>query len=117
MNESLVEQVDALHDRGIEDVKLNRVLSPPWTTDWITAEGREKLRQYGIAPPAEGGSKRELLYGKRSIACPRCASDKTEVVSEFGSTACNGRKCPASMARSAKMRSTSSGKTTKAKAK
>ena len=86
--------VDALHDRGIENVKLNRVLSPPWTTDWITAEGREQLREYGIAPPAEGGSKRELLFGNRAIACPRCSSQNTEVVSEFGSTACKASyKC------------------------
>ena len=86
--------VDALHDRGIENVKLNRVLSPPWTTDWISAEGREKLREYGIAPPAEGGTKHELLHGNRSIACPRCASLATEVVSEFGSTACKASyKC------------------------
>ena len=86
--------IDALHDRGIENVKLNRVLSPPWTTDWISAEGREKLREYGIAPPLEGGSKRELLLGNRSIACPRCSSQNTEVVSEFGSTACKASyKC------------------------
>jgi len=86
--------IDTLHDRGIENVTLNRVLSPPWTTDWISAEGREKLREYGIAPPAEGGTKRELLYGNRAVACPRCASVKTEVVSEFGSTACKASyKC------------------------
>ena len=80
--------LDALHDRGIDDVRINRVLSPPWTTDWISPEGREKLRAYGIAPPADGGTKRELLYGNRQIACPRCSSIDTEVVSEFGSTAC-----------------------------
>ena len=86
--------VDALRDRGVEDVRLNRVLSPPWTTDWISTAGREKLREYGIAPPAEGGTKRELLFGNRAIACPRCSSSNTEVVSEFGSTACKASyKC------------------------
>jgi len=80
--------VDTLHAHGIENVEIRRVLSPPWTTDWITEDGRNKLREYGIAPPAAGGTKRELLHGKRAIACPRCASQNTQVVSEFGSTAC-----------------------------
>lgn len=69
----------ALEEHGVDDVRIRRVLSPPWTTDWITPEGREKLRVYGIAPP----ERRE-----RPIACPRCASEETEMVSEFGSTAC-----------------------------
>ena len=60
--------VSALKEHGVADVKIDRVLSPPWTTDWISAEGRDKLREYGIAPPETGGSKRELLYGERSIA-------------------------------------------------
>jgi ring-1,2-phenylacetyl-CoA epoxidase subunit PaaD len=88
--------VDALYRQGIENVRIERVLSPPWTTDWISAEGREKLRDYGIAPPAEGGTKRELLHGKRTIACPRCESTDTAVISEFGSTACKASyKCNA----------------------
>ena len=80
--------VEALQKYGIEDVSIERVLAPPWTTDWISAEGRQKLREYGIAPPAESASKRALLHGTRKIACPRCDSTETEVVSEFGSTAC-----------------------------
>lgn len=71
--------VAALEDRGIDDVTVKRVLSPPWTTDWISEEGREKLRVYGIAPP----ERRE-----QPVACPRCESENTERVSEFGSTAC-----------------------------
>jgi ring-1,2-phenylacetyl-CoA epoxidase subunit PaaD len=75
---------------------IDRVLSPPWTTDWISEDGREKLREYGIAPPEQGASKRALLQGERSIACPRCQSQDTEVVSEFGSTACKAAyKCKA----------------------
>ena len=71
--------IAALEDRGIADVRIRRVLSPPWTTDWITEEGRNKLRAYGIAPP---------VSEKRPVACPRCDSTNTERVSEFGSTAC-----------------------------
>ena len=86
--------VETLHKHGVEDVTIKRVLSPPWTTDWISAAGRTKLREYGIAPPAEGTSKRELLYGNRAIACPRCDSTNTSVISEFGSTACKASyKC------------------------
>lgn len=80
--------IDALNERGIAEVRIRRVLSPAWTTDWISESGREKLRAYGIAPPASGGSKRELLFGERIVACPRCDSTDTECVSEFGSTAC-----------------------------
>ena len=75
----------ALADRGVSDVRIRRVLSPPWTTDWISEEGRRKLRVYGIAPP----ERRD-----RPVACPRCDSSNTEVVSEFGSTACKASyKC------------------------
>lgn len=80
--------IAALEDRGLADVAIKRVLSPPWTTEWITDAGREKLKQYGIAPPQKGGSKRALLGGNPLVACPRCESDNTERVSEFGSTAC-----------------------------
>ena len=71
--------VAALEERGVSKVCVKRVLSPPWTTDWITPAGREKLRVYGIAPP----ERRD-----KPIACPRCGATDTEVVSEFGSTAC-----------------------------
>ena len=80
--------IDAMRDRGIDDVQIRRVLSPPWTTDWISDAGRDKLRAYGIAPPMHGASKHALLNGQRNVACPRCESINTERVSEFGSTAC-----------------------------
>jgi ring-1,2-phenylacetyl-CoA epoxidase subunit PaaD len=80
--------IAALQERGIVDVSIKRVLSPPWTTDWISAAGCEKLRDYGIAPPAQGASKRDLLGAEQAVPCPRCASQETELVSEFGSTAC-----------------------------
>ena len=77
--------VTALEERGVSNVRIKRVLSPPWTTDWISEEGRRKLRVYGIAPP----ERRD-----RPIACPRCNSENTEIVSEFGSTACKASyKC------------------------
>jgi len=94
----MIEQsvIDTLHRQGIEKVSIERVLSPPWTTDWISEDGRDKLREYGIAPPEQGAGKRALLHGDRSVACPRCQSLETEVVSEFGSTACKAAyKCKA----------------------
>ena len=80
--------LEALRAHGIEHAEIRRVLSPPWTTDWISDEGREKLRDYGIAPPQEGAGKRALLGGNVDVACPRCGATATERVSEFGSTAC-----------------------------
>lgn len=78
--------LDALKARGV-DAAIRRVLSPAWTTDWISDAGRTKLKAYGIAPPV-GTSKREMLSGTRVVPCPRCESTATELVSEFGSTAC-----------------------------
>lgn len=87
----------ALAEKGLSKVKLERQLSPAWTTDWISAEGREKLRDYGIAPPIDGTAadgvlmKRiDRLSGRSNltIACPRCGSAKTEKISQFGSTPC-----------------------------
>lgn len=77
----------ALHDAGIEG-RVERVISPAWTTDWITLEGREKLRAYGIAPPADASHSIRSLFGETQVDCPRCGSGETERVSEFGSTAC-----------------------------
>ena len=86
--------VDTLTKHGVEGVSIRRVLSPARTTDWISDEGREKLRKYGIAPPERGAGKRALLQGDRSLACPRCESTDTALVSEFGSTACKASyKC------------------------
>jgi ring-1,2-phenylacetyl-CoA epoxidase subunit PaaD len=77
---------DELRQHGFGDVVIERRLSPPWTTDWITPRGRERLLAYGIAPPALG--KRAPTAGDRPAACPRCGSDATSRVSEFGSTPC-----------------------------
>jgi len=69
------------------NVKL--ILSPAWTTDWITPNGRKKLEEYGIAPPLdEELDKRVLVDGERIIKCTNCQSTNTKMVSQFGSTAC-----------------------------
>ena len=82
-----------LRDEGVAGVSVRRVLSPPWTTDWISESGRQKLRDYGIAPPVGSSDKRQLL-GKSPIKCPRCNATSTTLVSEFGSTACKASyKC------------------------
>jgi ring-1,2-phenylacetyl-CoA epoxidase subunit PaaD len=70
----------ALHDAGLSDACVETVLSPPWSTDEITEDGRRKLREFGIAPPLEAASE--------AVPCPRCGSARTERISEFGSTAC-----------------------------
>ena len=63
------------------------VLSPAWTTDWMTDAGKAKLKEYGIAPPA-GKASRRALFGEDEVSCPHCGSSNTERISEFGSTAC-----------------------------
>lgn len=80
--------VDSLAEKGVDKVVLKRVLSPPWTTAWLSEAGREKLRAYGIAPPDEEEGKRSLVDSLREIACPRCNTTSTTLVSEFGSTPC-----------------------------
>jgi ring-1,2-phenylacetyl-CoA epoxidase subunit PaaD len=80
---------DALSSAGVGDFTVTTVLSPAWTSDWISADGRRKLAAYGIVPPLQSSSSmRELLRGNRPIACPRCHSIDTECISEFGSTPC-----------------------------
>ena len=81
----------ALRAAGAADVRVRTVLSPAWTTDWISDEGRRKLREYGIAPPgscrpAGAGLTRVALT--LSVRCPRCGSGRTREVSRFGSTPC-----------------------------
>lgn len=81
---------DALNGADIGGFEVTNVLSPPWTSDWITAEGRRKLHAYGIVPPERTVSNmRDILRANRgAAACPRCDSIDTETISEFGSTPC-----------------------------
>jgi len=78
----------ALRRKGVERVKIETQISPAWTTQWITEEGRDKLRAYGIAPSVEGDTCAGMLKAPPVVACPRCGSKKTERVSQFGSTPC-----------------------------
>jgi ring-1,2-phenylacetyl-CoA epoxidase subunit PaaD len=78
---------EALERAGFPDVHVRTVLSPAWTTDWMSEEGRRKLRDYGIAPPLPASSRR-ALFGIQEVTCPQCGSEDTELLSEFGSTSC-----------------------------
>jgi ring-1,2-phenylacetyl-CoA epoxidase subunit PaaD len=72
---------ETLDKAGFEDVHIERVLFPPWTTDWITERGRERLQAYGIAPPSLSAT----------AVCPQCGSSDTQEVSRFGSTPCKAQ--------------------------
>ncbi|MFF3288663.1 1,2-phenylacetyl-CoA epoxidase subunit PaaD [Streptomyces sp. NPDC003023] len=86
-----IEQV--LHDRGMADVSVVRVLAPAWSTDDISAEGRRKLAEFGIAPPRPHASD-EPVPLTLSVRCPNCGSTDTELLSRFSSTACKAlRRC------------------------
>ncbi len=90
------ETTNALAKAGFDPVNLSTVHAPAWTSDWISAEGRDKLRRYGIAPPGpvQNGQDIVLRYmpqGRQAaptLDCPRCGSANTERLSAFGSTAC-----------------------------
>ncbi len=77
----------ALSDRGFDDVSVRLVLAPAWTTDWISDSGRQKLLDYGIAPPQQRGGG---VLVTLSVRCPQCGSPDTRELSRFGSTACKG---------------------------
>jgi ring-1,2-phenylacetyl-CoA epoxidase subunit PaaD len=84
--------VEALQGHGITRIKLETRMAPPWTTDWMSAAGKEKLKAQGIAPPASqripvSAIRRSAWLSPRS-ECPRCKSPNTELISQFGSTPC-----------------------------
>lgn len=88
---------EKLREKGIDQLRLERRLSPPWASDWIVPEAREKLRAFGIAPPVDGtaasgvmAARARRMSGKSNlvVSCPRCGSSHTERVSQFGSTPC-----------------------------
>ena len=80
----------SMEAHGIERMRIETKLSPAWTTDWMTEEARQRLREYGIAPPARGliAVGDIMPASKSAIRCPRCGSEATELVSRFGSTQC-----------------------------
>lgn len=84
----------ALHARGVPDVRVRTVLAPAWTTDAITAEGRRKLAEHGIAPPRPGGPTGGPVPLDLAVRCPQCGSTDTVLLSRFSSTACKAlRRC------------------------
>jgi ring-1,2-phenylacetyl-CoA epoxidase subunit PaaD len=92
-----------LRQAGYQDVTVRTELSPPWTSDWITPEGRRKLAAAGIAPPRPAGRRPDggpvplrLTAGPRPAACPRCGSARTRETSAFSATACKSlHRCEA----------------------
>jgi len=80
--------IKLLKSKGIEKIYVHQALSPAWTTDWISNNGREKLKTYGIAPP-ENEPNKDILFSKSpTVKCPKCNSKNTQMISLFGSTAC-----------------------------
>jgi ring-1,2-phenylacetyl-CoA epoxidase subunit PaaD len=83
-----------LQAAGFPEVRIRTVLDPPWTTDWISAEGRRKLAQYGIAPPGPiarrtaGPVPLTLSPTRHAVECPHCGSSETEEISRFSATSC-----------------------------
>lgn len=89
MDEISVNIQKRLKEGGVPEVSVKEVLTPSWTTDWLTEKGREKLEAYGIAPPTdESADKRSLFNAQPTVRCPQCKSENTVRVSQFGSTAC-----------------------------
>jgi len=79
---------EALDEGGYGDAVLEEVLSPPWSSDWLSDSGRRKLQAFGIAPPEKPVARPRHLFHLPVVHCPRCGSATTERVSEFGSTPC-----------------------------
>lgn len=77
-----------LLQNGYTNVKLTQQLSPAWTTDWMTENGKEKLKEYGIAPPVGKTFDKKYLEEELKVECPQCHSTNTKLLSQFGSTAC-----------------------------
>lgn len=78
-----------LQENGFEQANVKTVLSPAWTTDWMSEEGKKKLKAYGIAPPEGTVIDKSVLFAEpKAIECPHCGSRNTKMLSQFGSTAC-----------------------------
>ena len=81
----------AMDAAGVRKYILRPVLSPAWTTDWMSTEAKQKLKDFGIAPPSVQKRVQGLFEGQGPVDCPRCGSSNTEIISEFGSTACKSQ--------------------------
>lgn len=73
---------------GIKNVQVELILYPAWTTDWMTEEGKRKLKEYGIAPPYRKAEKSLDLFEEDHVPCPKCNATHTEMISKFGATSC-----------------------------
>lgn len=82
--------VSKLSEHGWNDVMVKTTYDPPWTTDWVNEGAMIRLKEYGIAPPIKGSNDKGQLFvnGPKIVPCPRCDSENTRVISQFGSTAC-----------------------------
>ncbi|MFK7785847.1 MAG: 1,2-phenylacetyl-CoA epoxidase subunit PaaD [Crocinitomicaceae bacterium] len=80
--------LEKLAEHDINNASVDLVLSPAWTTDWLSESGKRKLSEYGIAPPVEEVDKSVLFAEPPVVPCPKCGSKHTKMVSQFGSTAC-----------------------------
>jgi len=78
----------ALMSHGIRNVVIENQLSPAWTTDWMSEEGKKKLKDYGIAPPIRKAKNSLGLFEEDSVPCPKCGSENTFLSSQFGPTSC-----------------------------
>ncbi len=80
----------AMIENGITNFTITEILSPAWTTEWMTESGKQKLKEYGIAPPHYNKTNTDTLFTDEdeTVQCPRCNSYNTSLVSGFGSTAC-----------------------------
>tara|TARA_R110002073_G_scaffold102317_4_gene232320 strand:- start:3069 stop:3578 length:510 start_codon:yes stop_codon:yes gene_type:complete len=85
----IADDIKAAFKKEGYNVNIDLVLTPAWTTDWISEEGRDALEKYGIAPPLEAEADKDALLGnKKIVKCTNCGSQNTNLVSQFGSTAC-----------------------------
>lgn len=83
-----------LQAEGFDQAKVESILSPAWSSDWLTDSARSKLKEYGIAPPAHAVDNPKHLFREPKVTCPGCASVQTQKISEFGSTPCKASyKC------------------------
>jgi len=78
----------ALLSHGVKHINIENRLSPAWTTDWMSEEGKQKLKEYGIAPPVRKAGNKLGLFEEDIVNCPRCGSADTVLVSQFGPTSC-----------------------------
>ncbi|MCB9188629.1 MAG: phenylacetate-CoA oxygenase subunit PaaJ [Flavobacteriales bacterium] len=90
MNQFEDDILKTLTENGIKNARIETQYEPAWTTDWMSDEAKQKLQDYGIAPPQEKTSDKNYIIGKekKRVICPQCKSEDTKMISQFGSTAC-----------------------------